>query len=83
MREPADLLPAPQAAISHRAFLGIAVPFIFSTVTQPLLGAADTAVVGHLANPSFIAGVAVGTVIFNTMYWLFGFLRVGTTGLSA
>lgn len=59
------------------------IPFILSTVTQPLLGAVDTAVVGHLSNPSFIAGVAIGAVIFNTMYWLFGFLRVGTTGLSA
>lgn len=83
MPRPVDEPSGRGGAISHRAFLGIAVPFILSTITQPLLGAVDTAVVGHLPDPSLIGGVAVGTVIFNTLYWLFGFLRVGTTGLSA
>lgn len=65
------------------AYLKLAVPFILSTVTQPLLGAVDTAVVGRLGNPAYIAGVSVGAVIFNTIYWLFGFLRVSTTAFSA
>jgi multidrug resistance protein, MATE family len=69
--------------LSNRQYLKIALPFIFSTVTQPLLGAVDTAVVGRLGDPAYIGGVAVGAVIFNTMYWLFGFLRVSTTGFSA
>ena len=69
--------------ISHKSYLAIAVPFIVSTVTQPLLGAVDTAVVGRLESASYIGGVAIGTVIFNTLYWLFGFLRVSTSGFSA
>ncbi len=70
-------------AINHRNFLHLAIPFTLSTVTQPLLGAVDTAVVGRLDSPAFIGGVAIGTVIFNTLYWLFGFLRVATSGFSA
>ncbi len=61
----------------------ILLPFVFSTMTQPLLSAVDTAVMGRLSDPSYIAGVAVGAVIFNTIYWLLGFLRVGSTGFSA
>lgn len=64
-------------------YLALVIPFIISTITTPLLGVVDTALVGHLPNPAFIAGIAVGTVIFNTIYWLFGFLRVSTTGFSA
>lgn len=56
---------------------------MISTVTQPLLGAVDTAVLGHLEDASFMGGVAIGAVVFNTMYWLFGFLRVSTSGISA
>lgn len=69
--------------ITHKRFLHLAIPFALSTVTQPLLGAVDTAVVGRLDSPAFIGGVAIGTVIFNTMYWLFGFLRVATSGFAA
>lgn len=68
---------------SHRSFLMLAIPLILSTLTTPLLGAVDTAVVGHLNNPSYIGGVAVGALIFNTLYWLLGFLRVSTSGFSA
>ncbi|WP_085247945.1 MATE family efflux transporter [Gilliamella mensalis] len=64
-------------------YLALVIPFIISTITTPLLGVVDTALVGHLPNPAFIAGIAVGTVIFNTLYWLFGFLRVSTTGFTA
>lgn len=69
--------------MKYREYLGIAIPFIISTVTQPILGAVDTAVIGRLGNSSYIGGVAIGTVIFNTIYWLFGFLRVSTSGFSA
>lgn len=69
--------------ISYRNYLSLAIPFTISTVTVPLLGAVDTAVVGRLNSPTFIGGVAIGTIIFNTLYWLFGFLRVSTSGFSS
>lgn len=69
--------------MNHRSYLALAIPLIISTMTTPLLGAVDTAVVGHLPNPAYIGAVAVGTIIFNTMYWLFGFLRVSTSGFAA
>lgn len=68
---------------SFKDYLALVFPFIISTITTPLLGIVDTALVGHLPNPAFIAGIAVGAVIFNTIYWLFGFLRVSTTGFAA
>ncbi|AFL67372.1 MATE family efflux transporter [Sulfurospirillum barnesii] len=69
--------------MNYKEYLTIAIPFVLSTVTQPLLGAVDTAVIGRLGDASYVGGVAIGTVIFNTMYWLFGFLRVGTSGFSS
>ncbi len=69
--------------LSHKDYLTIAIPFIISTVTQPLLGAVDTAVIGKLEDASLIGSVAIGTVIMNTLYWLLGFFRVSTTGQSA
>lgn len=69
--------------ITHKNYSKIAFPFIISTVTQPLLGAVDTAVIGHMGISELIGGVAIGTVIMNTIYWLFGFFRVSTTGQSA
>lgn len=69
--------------LTHKDYSKIAFPFIVSTVTQPLLGAVDTAVIGKLGVAELIGGVAIGTVIMNTLYWLFGFFRVSTTGQSA
>lgn len=69
--------------MNHKAYLALAIPLILSTITTPLLGAVDTAVVGQMEDPSYLAAVAVGTIIFNTMYWLFGFLRVSTSGFAA
>lgn len=69
--------------LSFKDYLALVIPFIIATITTPLLGVVDTALVGHLSNPAFIAGIAVGAVIFNTLYWLFGFLRVSTTGFAA
>ncbi|MEP4379158.1 MAG: MATE family efflux transporter [Alphaproteobacteria bacterium] len=58
-------------------------PTILSNLTVPMLGAVDTAVMGHLPDPAFIGGVAVGAMIFSFLYWGFGFLRMGTTGFVA
>lgn len=69
--------------MNHKQYLALAVPLIISTITTPLLGAVDTAVAGQLSSPAYIGGVAVGTMIFNTMYWLLGFLRVSTSGFAA
>lgn len=69
--------------MNHRSYLFLAVPLILSAMTTPLIGAVDTAVVGQLSNPAYIGGVAVGTILFNTMYWLLGFLRVSTSAFTA
>lgn len=69
--------------MTYKEYLAIAIPFVISTVTQPLLGAVDTAVLGRLEDAALMAGVAVGAVIFNTLYWLLGFLRVSTSGFAA
>ena len=56
---------------------------MLSNVSVPLVGIVDTAVVGHLPNPVFIGAVALGAVVFSFLYWGFGFLRMGTTGIVA
>lgn len=61
----------------------LAGPIIISNLSTPLLGAVDTAVVGHLPDPAYIGAVAIGAVIFNFLFWGFGFLRMGTTGFTA
>jgi MATE family multidrug resistance protein len=72
-----------KSVLTHQQYLVLAIPLIISGISTPILGAVDTAVVGRLPDPSFIGGVAVGAVIFNTLYWLFGFLRVSTTGFTS
>lgn len=67
----------------HVRVLRLAAPIIVANVSVPLLGAVDTAVVGHLPDPAYLGGVAVGAMIFNFLYWGFGFLRMGTTGFVA
>ena len=66
-----------------KEILQIAVPSIVSNITVPLLGLIDVAIVGHMGSASYIGAVAVGSMIFNLVYWLFGFLRMGTSGLTA
>ena len=61
----------------------LAAPVILSNISVPLLGAVDTAVMGHLPDPAFLGGVALGALVFDYIYWGFGFLRMGTTGLVA
>ena len=67
----------------HRRVWRLAWPMVVSNLSVPLLGAVDTAVIGHLPEPHFLGAVAVGALIFNTLYFGCNFLRMGTTGLTA
>ena len=69
--------------LRDRQILLLAVPSIVSNITVPLLGMIDVAIVGHMGSPVYIGAVAVGSMIFNLVYWLFGFLRMGTSGMTA
>lgn len=69
--------------VDHRGVLGLAIPIVLANLTQPILGAVDTAVAGHLDGPQVLGGVALGSLFFSFVYWGFGFLRMGTTGLVA
>ena len=69
--------------ISHRRVLKIALPIVLSNATVPLLGAVDTGVIGQLGLAAPIAAVGMGAVILASFYWIFGFLRMGTSGLAA
>jgi len=59
------------------------VPSILANITIPLVGIVDTAIVGHLSDAASIGGIAIGTMLFDLLYWNFGFLRVGTSGMTA
>ena len=63
--------------------LRLAIPSILANITIPLVGLVDTAIVGHIANATFIGGIAIGTMLFDLLYWNFGFLRIGTSGMTA
>ena len=67
----------------NKAILAIAVPAIVSNITTPLLGLVDVAIVGHIGSAVYIGAIAVGSTMFNMLYWLFGFLRMGTAGLTS
>jgi len=67
----------------NRRILRLAIPNIVSNLSVPLLGAVDTALVGHLDEVYYLGAIAVGSMIFNFLFWGFGFLRMGTTGLTA
>ena len=67
----------------NRQILKLALPSIVSNITVPLLGLVDQAIVGHLGAAAYIGAVAVGTMIFNVVYWIFGFLRMSTSGLTS
>lgn len=71
------------ADITHKRLLGIALPIVLSNVTVPILGVVDTGVVGQLGQAAPIGAVGIGAVILASIYWIFGFLRMGTTGLAA
>ncbi|MEJ2764448.1 MATE family efflux transporter DinF [Photobacterium sp. MCCC 1A19761] len=67
----------------HRQVFALALPMVLSNITVPLLGLVDAAVIGHLDHAWFLGGVAVGGTMINVTFWLLGFLRMATTGLSA
>ncbi|MDP6429659.1 MAG: MATE family efflux transporter [Rhodospirillales bacterium] len=67
----------------HKQVWHLATPIIVANLSVPMLGAVDTAVIGHLDQSFYLGAVAVGAVIFQFIYWSFGFLRMGTTGLTA
>lgn len=66
-----------------RQILQIALPSIVSNITVPLLGLIDVAIVGHLGSPAYIGAIAVGGMLFNIIYWIFDFLRMGTSGMTS
>lgn len=68
---------------THRRVWQLAWPMMLSNITVPLLGLVDTAVMGHLPEPRYLAAIAIGGMLFTVVYWSFGFLRMGTTGLVA
>ncbi len=68
-------------ALTHKRVLKIAIPIVLSNATVPILGAVDTGVVGQMGLAAPIGAVGVGAIILASIYWLFGFLRMGTTGL--
>ncbi len=67
----------------HRRILRIAAPSIVSNITVPLLGLVDVSIAGHLGSPAYIGAIAVGGMLFNVIYWVFGFLRMGTSGMTS
>lgn len=67
----------------NKKILNLAIPSIISNITVPLLGLVDTTITGHMGEARYIGAIAVGSMIFNVTYWLFGFLRMGTGGLTA
>ncbi len=71
--------PAP----SYRRILAVAWPIILANAAPPLLGLTDTAVIGHTRGAAALGAIAVGSLVLNVVYWTFGFLRMGTTGLVA
>lgn len=72
-----------QLATPHKTIIAIAVPAILANSSAPLVGLVDTWAIGHLPDPAYLAAIGLGSVIFNFIFWAFGFLRMGTTGIIA
>ena len=69
--------------VTDNAILKLALPSIVSNITVPLLGLVDLAIVGHIGSETYIGAIAVGSMIFNVIYWIFGFLRMGNSGMAS
>lgn len=67
----------------NKKILQLAVPNIISNISIPLLGIVDMALMGHLESDDYIGAIALGSLIFNFIYWSLGFLRMGTSGFTA
>lgn len=72
-----------QTHLTYKEYLKVTIPFMLATATQPMLGAVNTAVMGHMNEAAYIAAISLGVILFNNIYWLFGFLRTSTTSFSA
>jgi len=66
-----------------KQIIHLAIPAVITNVTVPLLGLVDLTIVGHMGNEKYIGAVAIGSMLMNVLYWLMGFLRMGTSGLTA
>lgn len=66
-----------------RSIAALAAPAVVTNLTTPVLALCDVAIVGHMGNAVFIAAIAVGGTMFNMLYWLCGFLRMGSSGTTA
>ena len=75
--------PAGPEPVTHGRVLRVALPIVLSNVTVPLLGLVDTGVVGRMGEAAPIGAVAIGAIVLSSVTWVFGFLRMGTTGLVA
>ena len=69
--------------VRNRLILQLALPSIVSNITVPLLGLVDVAIVGHMGGAVYIGAISVGAMVFNIIYWIFGFLRMGTSGMTS
>ena len=69
--------------VTHARVVAIALPMTVAHLTVPLLGMVDAAVVGRLGDAALLGGVALASVLFDMLFWVFGFLRMGTVGLAA
>lgn len=78
-----DVLSGEKTISMNMKVLKLAVPSIISNITVPLLSLVDIAIVGHLGSAAYIGAIALGGLIFNVLYWNFGFLRMGTSGLAS
>lgn len=67
----------------YREILAIALPAIVANISTPLLSLVDVAITGHLGSADYLAAIALGGTIFNSLYWIFNFLRAGTVGITA
>ncbi|HAD29108.1 MAG TPA: MATE family efflux transporter [Rhodobacteraceae bacterium] len=74
---------APRGGLTHRRVLNVAIPIVISNATVPILGAVDTGVVGQMGLAAPIGAVGIGAITLTAIYWVFGFLRMGTAGLTA
>jgi len=72
-----------ETAVSYRHILRMTLPLLIANLSVPLLGIVDTAILGHLDNALYLAAAALGAQVITGVFWIFGFLRMGTTGFTA
>ena len=80
---PGTRLQALLTSHDSRRVVMLAVPIILANIAVPLVGIVDTAVMGRMAEPRYIAAVAIGAIVFSSVFWIFAFLKMGTGGLVA